>query len=251
MTPDELVAALDLPDGARVDRRVPKKLLLENGAPTSADKRQIAEGIEELRWIAALKPTTIGVAAYRDAARETLEIAVLRLTLRAGAKASRLTALVHRAVPYLVLLVTLHEKNIYLSLANKRWSQGQAGKTVLDGEIVEANLAVVSDGLQDAFCGALPLTRQPRATLYALYQGWIDTVLSLHAASVTGTFALPITAEHAARRREALGACRELERQMIRLRSAARKETQLSRKVEINMKVKGLESDFADAKARI
>ncbi len=34
---------------ARVDQRVPKKLLVENGAPTAADKRSIKDGIEELR----------------------------------------------------------------------------------------------------------------------------------------------------------------------------------------------------------
>ncbi len=43
-----LIAALDLPAGSRVDQRVPKKLLLENGAPTAADKRHINDGIEEL-----------------------------------------------------------------------------------------------------------------------------------------------------------------------------------------------------------
>jgi hypothetical protein len=31
--------------------------------------------------------------------------------------------------------------------------------------------------------------RQPHATLYALYQGWLDTLLALHAARVTGAFA--------------------------------------------------------------
>jgi hypothetical protein len=72
MTPADLIAALDLPAAARVDQRVPKKLLLENGAPTATDKRAIADGVEELIWLAALKPTTIGVAAYRDEAREYL-----------------------------------------------------------------------------------------------------------------------------------------------------------------------------------
>ena len=43
-----------------------EELLLENGAPTAADKRHINDGIEELQWVAALKPTTIGVAEYRD-----------------------------------------------------------------------------------------------------------------------------------------------------------------------------------------
>ena len=90
MNAEALLAALDLPAGSRVDQRVPKKLLLENGAPTAADKRHINEGIEEFMWLAALKPTTIGVPEYRDDVREYLEVAVLRLTLRAGAKATRL-----------------------------------------------------------------------------------------------------------------------------------------------------------------
>ena len=106
MTSDEMLAALDLPASSRVDQRVPKKLLLEHGAPTAADKRLINEGVEAVLWLAALKPTTIGVPEYRDDVREYLEIAVLRLTQRAGAKATRLVELVHRAVPYPLLLLT-------------------------------------------------------------------------------------------------------------------------------------------------
>ena len=63
----ELLDALDLPAAARVARRVPKTLLTEHGTPTAADKRRIAGGIEQLVWLAALKPTTAGVAEYRDA----------------------------------------------------------------------------------------------------------------------------------------------------------------------------------------
>ena len=55
MTPPSVIARLCLPADARVDQRVPKKLLIENGARTPADKRQISDGIEELHWIAALK----------------------------------------------------------------------------------------------------------------------------------------------------------------------------------------------------
>ena len=81
MNSTELLAALDLPPVARVDRRVPKTMLYEHGAPTAADKRRISDGIEQLLWVAALKPTT-GVAEYRDEVREYLEIAVLHVTLR-------------------------------------------------------------------------------------------------------------------------------------------------------------------------
>lgn len=81
-----LIDALRLPEGCRVDQRVPKKLLLENGAPTAADKRLITEAIEEIQWVAVLKPNTIGVPDYRDTLREYLEIAVLTVTVRGFVK---------------------------------------------------------------------------------------------------------------------------------------------------------------------
>ncbi len=124
----QILDRLQLPPEARVDQRVPKKLLVENGAPTAADKRRINDGIEELLWVAALKPATIGVAEYRDDTREYLEIAVLLLTLRLKAKPARIAELIHRAIPYPVFLVTREPDAATLSLAHKRWSQGEAGE---------------------------------------------------------------------------------------------------------------------------
>ena len=186
-----VIAALDLPPGARVDRRVPKTLLLEHGAPTAADKRRINEGIEEVQWVATLKPTTIGVPALRDEVREYLEIAVLSVALRAEAKAERLAELIHRAVPYPVFLVSAEGTRLTLSLAHKRRSQGEAGATVLDSAPVAVTLTDLDPGgLQSSFHEALSLARQPRADLYLLYQGWIDTLLAQLVARVTGLFAV-------------------------------------------------------------
>ena len=251
MSVSDLLAALDLPASSRVDQRVPKKLLLENGAPTAADKRLINDGIDELLWLAALKPTTIGVPEYRDDVREYLEIAVLCLTLRAGAKAARLVELVHRAVPYPLLLLTEqadHGARPGLSAVHKRWSQGEAGKTVLEGDVVTVEWDAEHIGERcPAFLDALALGKLPRATLYALYQGWIDTLLALQAARVTGAFAVAANAEHAAIRRDALQECARLDTEIARLRVTAAKEKQMSRRVELNLQLKQLESRLAEA----
>jgi hypothetical protein len=249
---DELIAALDLPSGARVDRRVPKTLLVEHGAPTSADRRRINEGIEHVHWLAALKPTTIGVPAFRDEVREYLEIAILTAELRADAKAGRLAELIHRAVPYPVVLISSQGGVIALSLSHKRWSQGEAGATVLEGGFVAADLPSGQDtGVERAFVDALALSRQPSANLYTLYQGWIDAVLALLAARLTGSFAEAKSPEQAAARRIALADCARLEAQMAGLRAAAAREKQLAHQVELNLQLKRLEAEHSAARGNL
>jgi hypothetical protein len=247
MTAADLLSALDLPDAARVDRRVPKTLLTEHGAPTAADKRRINEGIEQVQWVAALKPTTVGVAAYWDETREYLEIAVLHLVLRATAKLGRLVELLHRAVPYPVMAVAEHGERTQLSLAHKRWSQGEVEKTVLDGDIVAVDPTEVDEPLRAAFLKALSLARQPRGTLFALYQGWMDTMLALHAARRTNAFTVPDDGAAKAARREALGECARLEAAIARLRFLAAKEKQMARQVELNLELKRLQAQYAIA----
>jgi len=252
MTAADLIEALDLPATSRVERRVPKKLLLENGAPTAADKRYINNGIEELFWVAALKPTTIGVPEYRDAEREYLEIAVLRLTLRAGAKVARLVELVHRAVPYPLLLLTEQAGQVVFSAAHKRWAQNEADKTVLDGEVVAAEWENGSEAAHLAdFREALALERQPHGNLHVLYQGWVDTLIAFKAARLTGAFNPTADPEQATARQEALRECARLDAEMARLRAAAGKEKQMARQMELNMELKRMEQAHAAARAKL
>ncbi|WP_334106477.1 DUF4391 domain-containing protein [Methylobacillus sp.] len=277
-----LIDALRLPEGCRVDQRVPKKLLLENGAPTAADKRLITEAIEEIQWVAALKPNTIGVPDYRDTLREYLEIAVLAVTVRGVVKPashSRLAELVHRAVPYPVLLLLaapqMGGQSLTLSLAHKRWAQNEADKVVLDGSPISVTVSVpasstVSASLSEvnaadashpdpaeaaqtesAFIQSLSVTRQPQATLHALYQGWVDCVQALLAARLTGSYQTPTTPEQAAKRRQALADCERLEAEVSRLRAQALREKQLARQVELNLTLKRVQAELAAARRQL
>jgi hypothetical protein len=231
---------------------VPKNLLVENGAPTAADKRKINEGIEEVFWLAALKPTTIGVPEFRDGTREYLEIAVLSAVLRATAQTARLAELIHRAVPYPVLLIASQGDAFTISLAHKRRSQGEAGATVLDGALVVADpAAAVSADVGAAFASEMAVARQPRTDLFALYQGWVDTVVALLAAQVTGTFTVASSTEMAAARRTALAECERLEAQLAKLRVAAAKERQVGRQVELNLEIKRAQADRSVARSKL
>lgn len=241
-----IVSALGLPPGARVDSRVPKKLLIEQGAPTAADKRAIQDGIDELQWFAACKPATIGVPAFSDDTRECLEIAVLGCAFRSGAKASRLIELIHRAIPYPVLLITADEGGLIVSAAHKRHAQNEGGRTVIEQVIAASGLrADAVDSVQVAFLKSLALAQQPRTDLFALYAGWVARIEAVNAARLTGAFAATDNQEVIDRRRDALDAHARLTKEIEGLRAKAKREKQLSRRVDLNLEIQQREADLA------
>lgn len=273
LTADDVVKALALPERARVDRRVPKKMLAEHGAPTTADRRLLTDGIEELQWIAALKPGTVAIPEHRADGREYQEVAVLGVQVRAThGKASqwlRLAELVHRAVPYPLLLIQAlvpsaaatpddgpppPPARLALSLAHKRAAQNEAGKVVLDGELVRSELLSTDPGAASVvgpLLEAMALDRQPHQDLMALFQGWMDCLTTAEAARLTGHFRLPNGSIAAAAQREALRACQRLEQEAARLRSQAAKERQIAKQVDLNLALQRLQAELNAARARL
>jgi hypothetical protein len=241
-----IIDALGLPPEARVDMRVPKKLLVEQGAPTSVDKRAIQDGIDELQWFGACKPTTIGVPRFADDIREYLEIAVVACAFRPGAKSARLIELIHRAIPYPVLLVTTDEQGIALSAAHKRHAEREVGKVVIEGVISANRIGEgASAAIEQAFLASLALSRQPRRNLWTLYEGWLARIEALNASRLSGAFAPSADPEANRRRRETLEAYSRLTRELVSLRAKATREKQLNRRVDLNLEIQRLEAEIA------
>lgn len=249
MVAEEIVAALQLPEQARVNQRVAKKLLIENLPPTP-DRQEINEGIEEVQWIAALKPSNCGIPAYRDPQRDYVEVALLHLTLRPSARSARLIEVLHRAVPHPILLLVSTQDPLQLSASHKRWAQNATGKIVLDGEIITATVPSAPQITAD-FLDAMSLERQPRTDLSTFYQGWIDTLLALQAAQHTGTFRVANSRQDAIARHRSLQACIQIQTQISTVRAQAQKTQQIARQVELNLKLKQLQQALREAQATL
>jgi len=242
---DAIVDALGLPPDARVDARVPKKLLVEQGAPTAADKRAIQDGIDELQWLAACKPTTTGVPAFVDAVRQYLEIAVLVCAFRPGAKSARLIELIHRAVPYPVLLITSDEDGLCVSVAHKRAAQNEADKVVIEPIVTAGGIRSEPQSPEVlAFMDSLALAKQPRLNLLTLYEGWLARIEALNAARLSGTYSATDDAATLERRRSALEAHYRLSKEVTGLRARAGREKQMSRRVDLNLQIQRIEGDL-------
>lgn len=254
-----LIDAFALPASARVEQRIAKKLLVEQGAATAANRRLINDAVEAIVWHAALKPATIGVPASTASpdSPAVIELALVSLSLRAGtraAQAQRLVQLIHRAIPYPVLLLVDGGGRVNLSLAVKRASLGEVGQLVVQALCESGAIdAAAPTPIEGEFLASLGLHRLPRADLAALYQGVIDRVTALQAARITGRYGAPgATAAPAAQaQREALAEWRRLAAEIATASAAAAKEGQLARRVELNLKLQGLRAEQQQAQARL
>ncbi|SFP14706.1 DUF4391 domain-containing protein [Variovorax sp. 770b2] len=261
----DVIEALDLPPAALVNQRVAKKMLLQGmgggGVPTTADRKLIQEYVDEMSWVAALKPVNSGVPQYQDEQHSYLEVIVMSVTLRApaqaggssetkSAKVGRVAELLHRAIPYPLILLVQDADKLSMSLAHIRRAHNEADKIVLDSESVLVTftptaghdqadnttaLAVRSD-----FLASLPLNKQPRANLRALYQGWMDALSALEAAAITGLYVRSDSPMQATERRAALRRYRELDAQIARLRALAGKDRQMAHQVAANLQIQAL-----------
>ena len=101
------------------------------------------------------------------------------------------------------------------------------------------------------FAVLLPLRANPRNTLKDLYQGWIDTVQTFRAATITGAFRLPPTSAAAADREAALREYRQLTDRIATMHSVASRERQMSRRAELNMELARLRAGRDAARARL
>jgi hypothetical protein len=247
MSAQVLIDAFKLPLQALVEQHIAKKLFVEQGAPTAADKRLINDAVEDLMWHAALKPRTVGVAATGD----VIEVALISVVIREGvtdAQAQRLVQLIHRAIPYPVLLVIETPAGARLSLADKRPSEAEAGKWVVDAmtqsHVFDANRPTNVEG---AFLASLALGELPSSVLInlaALYRGYADRITALAVAQVTSRFSVAEDAAARAAQREALNERQRTLQQLAAARATAAKEKQINRRVELNLLIQRLQGQL-------
>ncbi|MBK8802063.1 MAG: DUF4391 domain-containing protein [Fibrobacteres bacterium] len=243
MNAARILSALEIPVHDRVDQRVPKKLLQDSAAVASGDKTLLQNGVEEVTWVAVFKPGSIGAPVYKDGEREYLEIAVIHVRVRQEARTARIAELVHRSIPYPVLLLLEQVDGTLISVAHKRWAQNDTTKMVLDESSADVWLDSKTDEAVDAvnaFLESLSLRLQSRNHLKDLYQGWIDAVNALQTARFTGRFVLPASREDAQDQRGLLQRCRDIDLKLTSLRAAALKEKQVPRQVDLNLEIKRL-----------
>lgn len=247
---EEITTQFALPKSCIVRKRIAKTLLSEHGAVNAADRKLVNNSIESIHTIAMLKPSAVGIAAWHHPEYgDYLEIAMLRMVLKSGVTTSqinRLIQLLHRAIPYPVVLFTESQdcqNSIDLSFAHKRLSQVDSQSYVLEDEVFR--VAIAEQQTEHLYLyRPFTLHTQVASDLRMLYQAWIDRATGLSVAGITGECITVQSSEQATLLREQSAAYLSKTKEIDQLRSRVRKESQLSKKADINLQIQALKKQI-------
>ena len=235
---DRLYEALDLPDRSYLGKRVYKRFFHEHAKLGVTDRKALSEDIDTIVWQYTLKPSTVPIQPYHDDEREYLEVAVIQVTMKNQRRTTRITEIIHRAIPYPVILVLAYGTMVLVSLAQKRLSRAESDAVVAEdfADSDWIDLANTAD-TEERFLESVSFRRLPATDFFVYYTAFFDRVVALEAARISGRFG--VNAIDSKRRH--LARYTELNREIAELRAAIQKEPAFNRKVELNSKIKELE----------
>ena len=236
---------LAIPDACHLGKRVFKKLFHDNAKLGVTDKKALREDIDTITWQYTLKPSTIPIQAYEDDQREYHEIAILQVGLKTLKRTGRIAEIIHRAIPYPLVVIFVFGTTCALSLAHKRFSQAERGAIVVEEFLTTdwIDLAAPTP-IQQAFLDSLTMTGLPQTHFFALYSALVDRCVALDCARLTSVYRIEAVAERREERRQRLAHCHELEVQIAEQKADIKTETQFNREVELNIQIKQLEQQL-------
>ena len=241
---------LGFPEASLLDKRIHKRMVLEHGDLTSADKKTLSEDITKLTWKYALKANTVRVLPYEDAEREYLEVAVVEAMLSSRKRSPRIAEMIQRTIPHPVLLLLVEGSGVCVSVARKRFSHAEKGSIVAEDFLSSPWSGDPLDEINETFYDALSLRNLSRVDFYALYRSLAQAVLARACAELTGRFVLDAGSSETARRRR-LDQCHEMEREIGSLRAAIGMQDRFAEQVRLNTQLKELENRLARTTAEL
>jgi hypothetical protein len=248
---EQFFAYMEIPESCRLDKRVFKKLFLENGTLNVTDKKAFSEDILNITWRYTFKPETINIPRYEDDEREYHEVAILQIDLKKSARYKRIAQIVQRTIPYPVLIVFSFENSVALSAAEKRINRADTDKVMV--EVFHETDWIELDAptsAQQPFLESLSIRTCSFDNYLSLYSDMVARIVALNCGALSGDFVL-YTDRSREERVQGLDEVRRLQQQESELRSALKKEEQFNRKVDLNMKIKHVAEEIAEYKARL
>jgi hypothetical protein len=228
-----------IPDKAILNSKISKAFFLKHFQLSSAEKRFLNQDIENMTWIASLRPNTVNISALVTDVQSFEEIQIIICQLRVDLKNNlqKVTELIQKYLPYPVLLVIEDEHEFILNSAEKFINKNDSQKRTIGKYFsTPAINKLYKNDLVTELLKALNFSELDRTNLKTTYQSYVEALTRYKAAQHTGRF----EKKHHSRTNEDMEyllKIEELEKEINILTNKIQKESMINKKVEYNVQL--------------
>ncbi len=214
-----------------LNKRIPKKEVLENLNLNSAQKKYLKE-IEKISLLYLLNKDTTTIPPFVGEIYDYSSILVLEVTLNSDKHIKQLSSIL-QLIPQNLMIFFVNEDKITLSLALKRINKNDPTKMVIEKEYIytfkDKNLLEKLD-----------FNKASKTNLFMFYKYYIDLIVSFELLK----YSINETDENI------LEKIKEIENKINLLKKELKTAVNLNEKVEINMKIYKLKEELNKLKEK-
>lgn len=238
------------PERCLLNKRLTKVFFTKNFDLTSTEKKALNTHITKMEWVASIKPSNSNIPEFKNDLYvfDEIQLMTCKISSAADKIVKTVAELFHKYIPYPIVLVIENDSHWILSTSSKRINQNDTTKRTIERLYISSPISLNSeDHSIEAFKTTLTFSKLNKTNLKTVYKGFVDAMIQLQAFHLTGVF-------NGGRRDrsnedlEHLLKVESIQTELISLKSQLKKETQLNKRVSINMEIQHRKQDIENIK---
>lgn len=238
-----------------LNKKLDKKMFYDYADLNKKEKDVITKYIDRIELAYLLTPSTINIQPFinEDTHYEGVMFIAVRLREEAAEKQVAIVEeVIHGALPNPVVIVFHLKENLLVSTCMKRLNKVDKSSVVL-GDIHRTSWLNLEHDyqLQNQFIKTIHVSNLNFNNFYVFYKDIDLAVEADQNAETTGSYHIERDHQKHEQQQKIIQQIKNLELEVIKLKSAIKKETQFNKKVELNVKIQQIRNHIDQIKKEL
>lgn len=245
---------LQLPSRCLLNKKITKAFFKRNFDLTIAEKTLLDKQLLSAELFATISSENANIDLYQADDISYNEVLIVFANMNSEtfeADHLKVAELIHKHIPYAILLCVYNNEQMVWSTFEKRINQKDTNKRIIDSrhftELIPLQECTV---LQQDFLNSLAFSQLRKTNLYELYNSYTERIFALQASYLNSTFTVR-TKSRTQDDMRLLAKIAVLQQEIEGLSNTAKKETQLNKQVNLNLQIQNKRSEMAQLKLQI
>jgi hypothetical protein len=245
---------LQLPERCLLNKRLTKAFFLKNFGLSPAEKKLLNNVIQSMEWLASVKTANANIPSFIDSNYNYEEIQVMICTLpvnQLDSYGKNCVELFQKHIPYQMLVIVEDETDFIINASDKRINQNDKSKRTIEAYFTSVQLSkLYKNELNNSFYEVIKFTAVDKANMESLYKSYINALVQLRTASVTGSFNKR-TQKRTEQDMVNLFKIEAIEKEIVSLSVQLKKESPLNNKVNLNVEIQNKRKLIVTLKSKL